>query len=95
MNATEPFSDKLIEFDGIALFLYEKPEFLAAILRHPYYIDVVAPDEALFIDKAAFGNGQVATYVGTHISAVDDNQDDWAGNDVVREKYRKLFESYL
>ena len=53
MNATEPFSDKLIEFDGIALFLYEKPEFLAAMLRHSYYIDVVAPDEARFIDKAA------------------------------------------
>ena len=65
------------------------------MLRHPYYIDVVEPDEARFIDKEAFGKGQVATYVGTHISAVDDNRDDWVGNNTIRDKYRKLFQSYL
>ncbi|KAH6869521.1 EthD domain-containing protein [Thelonectria olida] len=94
-GASEPASKKLVDFDGIAMFLYESPEVLAAMLSHPYYIDVVEPDEHVFIDKNAFGGGMVATFVGNHIEAVDRGKDVWVGDRVRRKKYKKLFESYL
>lgn len=84
-----------VEFDGIALFLYQDPAALVEMLSHPYYIDVVEPDEHKFIDKEAFGVGMVATFIGTHVEAVDDAQDVWQGATGVRNKYDDLFESYL
>ena len=77
------------------MFLYPEPEALNAMLSHPYYLEVVAPDEAKFIDKESFGGGMVATYIGTNIEAVDDGQDVWLGRRSTREKYQRLFQSYL
>lgn len=77
------------------MFLYEAPEVLTAMLSHPYYLEIVAPDEAVFIDKAAFGGGMVATYVGKHIEAVDSGNDVWVGDKEIHDKYQKLFKSYL
>lgn len=94
-GADGPASTELVEFDGIAMFLYPEPEALNAMLSHPYYIDVVLPDEHKFVDKKAFGAGMVATYVGTHIEAVDGGQDVWLGLKSTRDKYQRLFDSYL
>lgn len=77
------------------MFLYEDPEVLAAMLSHSYYVDVVEPDEHVFIDKEAFGAGMVATYVGTHIEAVDGGKDVWLGDPATRDEYQRLFETYL
>ncbi|KAK7216829.1 hypothetical protein V2G26_004832 [Clonostachys chloroleuca] len=90
-----PVSNELVEFDGIAMFLYDSPDVLAAMLSHPYYLEVVEPDEHNFIDKEAYGGGMVATFVGTHIEAVDRAKDVWVGNSKTRTEYRKLFASYL
>jgi hypothetical protein len=94
-GASEPTSKKLVDFDGIAMFLYESPEVLTAMLSHPYYTEVVEPDEHVFIDKNAFGGGMVATFIGNHIEAVDRGEDVWVGDKITRRKYKKLFESYL
>ncbi|CAG9982130.1 unnamed protein product [Clonostachys byssicola] len=88
-------SNELVEFDGIAMFLYESPDILTAMLSHPYYLEVVEPDEHNFIDKEAYGGGMVATFVGTHIEAVDRAKDVWVGNSKTRAEYRELFASYL
>ncbi|KAG8359307.1 hypothetical protein FVEN_g3055 [Fusarium venenatum] len=89
-----PTSNKLVEFDGIAMFLYESADDLTAMLAHPYYIDVVEPDEHVFIDKSAYGNGMVATYIGEHIEVVGDERSVWVGDKKTRNKYQKLFKSY-
>ncbi|KAM0551257.1 hypothetical protein ACHAPJ_008602 [Fusarium lateritium] len=94
-GATKPVSNKLVDFDGIALFLYESPDDLTDMLSHPYYLQVVEPDEHVFIDKSAHGNGMVATYIGKHIEAVDDTRGVWVGDRKTRAKYQKLFNSYL
>ncbi|KAJ4258079.1 hypothetical protein NW762_008219 [Fusarium torreyae] len=94
-GATKPVSNKLVDFDGIALFLYESPNDLTDILSHPYYIQVVEPDEHVFIDKSAHGKGMVATYIGKHMEAVDDTRSVWVGDRKTRAKYQKLFNSYL
>ncbi|KAL0934621.1 ethyl tert-butyl ether degradation [Colletotrichum truncatum] len=93
-GATEPASNETVEFDGVALFLYRAPEDLAAMISHPYYLEVVLPDEHVFIDKTAFGGGQVATFVGTHVEVLDDQRDIWVGNKADREKYQAVFDSY-
>ncbi|KAF4968616.1 hypothetical protein FSARC_4040 [Fusarium sarcochroum] len=93
-GATKPVSNKLVDFDGIAMFLYESPDFLTAMLSHPYYLQVVEPDEHVFIDKSAHGNGMVATYIGAHIEVVDDARNVWAGDRRTRAKYQKIFDSY-
>lgn len=77
------------------MFLYQSPDVLADMLAHPYYLEVVEPDEHKFIDKAAFGGGMVATYVGKNIEAVDRSKDVWVGDQETREKFQKLFNSYL
>ncbi|KAF5022705.1 hypothetical protein F66182_5253 [Fusarium sp. NRRL 66182] len=94
-GATEPVSTELVGFDGIAMFLYESADVLTAMLSHPYYLQVVEPDEHVFIDKTAHGQGMVATYIGKHIEAVDDAADAWLGDAVTRLKYQKLFNQYL
>lgn len=94
-GATEPASTELVPFDGIAMFLYESAEALNDMLSHPYYLEVVAPDEEIFIDKEAFGGGMVATYIGAHIEAVDRAKDVWVGNLTTRAEYQEIFESYL
>ncbi|KAH7141112.1 EthD domain-containing protein [Dactylonectria macrodidyma] len=94
-GASAPASQKLVEFDGIAMFLYESADVLTAMLSHPYYTEVVEPDEHVFIDKNAFGGGMVATFIGNHIEAVDRGRDVWIGDKVTRRKYQKLFDSYL
>jgi hypothetical protein len=94
-GADEPASNEPVEFDGIAIFLYKDPEVLAAMLSHPYYIDVVEPDERVFIDKEAFGAGLVATYIGTNIEGVDGGKDVWVGDAATRDEYRRRFETYL
>ncbi|KAE9570498.1 hypothetical protein CGCF415_v011118 [Colletotrichum fructicola] len=93
-GATEPASDVPVEFDGVAMFLYRSPDDLAAMISHPYYTEVVLPDEGVFIDKSAFGGGQVASFVGAHFEVVDDKKDIWIGSDADREKYQQLFDSY-
>lgn len=94
-GASEPSSRDLVEFDGIAMFLYESPEVLADMLAHPYYVDVVEPDEHKFIDKNAFGGGMVATYIGMHVEAVDGARDVWVGDEKIREEYKEVFEGYV
>ncbi|GJD02417.1 Ethyl tert-butyl ether degradation [Colletotrichum higginsianum IMI 349063] len=94
-GSTEPAATEPVEFDGIAMFLYKSDEVLAAMLAHPYYLEVVEPDEHVFIDKAAFGAGMVATFVGTDIEIVDGRTDVWVGNRATREKYDKVFQSYF
>ncbi|CAH0021763.1 unnamed protein product [Clonostachys rhizophaga] len=94
-GADGPSSTELVDFDGIAMFLYESPEALIAMLSHPYYVNVVAVDEARFIDKSAPGNGFVAMFVGTNIEVVDRAEDVWVGDQEQREKFQKLFNSYL
>lgn len=93
-GATEPASLTPVEFDGIAMFMYRAPEVLTAFLAHPYYTEVVLPDEGVFIDKTAFNGGQVAVFVGQHMEVVDDKQSVWIGNSTMREKYQQIFDSY-
>lgn len=76
------------------MFLYEAPEVLGAMLSHPYYTAVVEPDEPVFIDKSAPGNGMVATYIGNHVEVVDRARDVWVGDDATRIKFQQLFDSY-
>lgn len=76
------------------MFLYESADDLTAMLSHPYYIDVVEPDEHVFIDKSAYGNGMVATYIGENIEVVDDERSVWVGDKKTRNKYQRLFKSY-
>lgn len=76
------------------MFLYESADDLTAMLAHPYYTDVVEPDEHVFIDKSAYGNGQVATYIGEHIEVLDDKRNVWVGDKKTQKKYQKLFNSY-
>ncbi|KAF4468468.1 Ethyl tert-butyl ether degradation [Fusarium albosuccineum] len=90
-----PASSEPVEFDGIAMFLYQTADVLTAMLSHPYYLAIVEPDEHVFIDKEAFGNGMVATYVGTHIEAVDQAKDVWVGDEATRKKYQDIFNTYL
>lgn len=77
------------------MFLYRSDEVLAAMLAHPYYLNVVEPDEHVFIDKSAFGAGMVATFVGKNIEIVDGKKDVWVGEKATRERYQDIFESYL
>ncbi|KAF5552881.1 hypothetical protein FMEXI_2661 [Fusarium mexicanum] len=93
-GATEPVSNELVDFDGIAMFLYESSDVLIDMLSHPYYVNVVEPDEHVFIDKSAHGNGMVATYIGEHIDAVDDAKSVWKGDKKTLAKYQKLFKKY-
>ncbi|KAH7174813.1 EthD domain-containing protein [Fusarium flagelliforme] len=93
-GAEAPVSNQLVDFDGVALFLYESADDLLAMLAHPYYIEVVEPDEHVFIDKSAHGNGQVATYIGEHIDVVDNEKTVWVGDKKTKKKYEKLFKSY-
>ncbi|KAI6781921.1 uncharacterized protein J7T54_005131 [Emericellopsis cladophorae] len=94
-GASAPASDELVDFDGIAMFLYESPEVLTAMLSHPYYLDVVEPDEHVFIDKDAFGLGMVATFIGTNVEVVDRARDVWIGDEDTHEQYQEIFEAYL
>lgn len=94
-GATEPASTELVPFDGIAMFLYESDEALNDMLSHPYYLEVVAKDEEVFIDKEAFGQGMVATYIGAHVEAVDKGKDVWVGNETTLAEYQRIFETYL
>lgn len=93
-GASAPASNNLVDFDGVAMFLYESADDLTAMLSHPYYIDVVEPDEHVFIDKSAYGNGMVATYIGENIEVVDDERSVWVGDKKTRNKYQRLFKSY-
>ncbi|PCD27347.1 hypothetical protein FGRA07_02486 [Fusarium graminearum] len=93
-GASAPASNNLVDFDGVAMFLYESADDLTAMLSHPYYIDVVEPDEHVFIDKSAYGNGMVATYIGENIEVVDDERSVWVGDEKTRNKYQRLFKSY-
>lgn len=95
-SVATPEDNVPVDFDGIATFLYSRPEDLAAMLAHPYYLEVVAPDEARFIDKAAPGGGMVATFVGTTVDAVDGGADAWvAGDEETRQEYRRVFQTYV
>ncbi|EXA33967.1 hypothetical protein FOVG_14831 [Fusarium oxysporum f. sp. pisi HDV247] len=69
-------------------------DVLIDMLSHPYYVNVVEPDEHVFIDKSAHGNGMVATYIGEHIDAVDDAKSVWKGDKKTLSKYQKLFKKY-
>ncbi|GKT47615.1 uncharacterized protein ColSpa_07796 [Colletotrichum spaethianum] len=90
-----PSSNVPVEFDGIAMLLYPSVEVIHAFVTHPYYVDVVEPDEHSFMDKSAFGAGMVATFRGSHVEVVDDNKYVWAGDQATRHKYQELFETYL
>ena len=94
-GASSPASNELVDFDGIAMFLHESPDVLTAMLSHPYYIEVVEPDEHVFIDKAAFGLGMVATFIGTNIEVVDRARDVWVGDETTRAEYEEKFRTYL
>ncbi|KAE8320133.1 EthD domain-containing protein [Aspergillus transmontanensis] len=91
----QPANTTLVSFDGVAMFLYPDPSALTAMLSHPYYIDIVEKDEETFIDKSAYGDGMVTTYVGKNVEVVDEGSNVWVGDATTAEKYQKLFESYL
>ena len=93
-GSPEPESRELVGFDGVALFLYTNPDDIAAFVAHPYYKEVVAPDEAVFIDTQAYNGGMVATYVGPHVDVVEGGDDVWAGDDGTRAEYQALFDKY-
>ncbi|KAF4962829.1 hypothetical protein FSARC_9112 [Fusarium sarcochroum] len=93
-GASEPVSDELVSFDGIAMFLYASADILTAMLSHPYYLHIVEPDEHAFIDKSAYGKGMVATYVGKEVEVVDHRQDVWVGDQKTLMKYQKIFKTY-
>lgn len=93
-GATRPSSDELVDFHGIALFVYDRPEDLEAMLSHQYYIDVVEPDEGVFIDKEAPGGGMVATYIGRNVEVVNNPRGVWPGDEETRVKFQELFDSY-
>lgn len=76
------------------MFLSPSSDTLAQMLAHPYYIEVVAIDEAVFIDKEAYNSGMVATFAGRHVDVVESAADVWVGNETVRAKYRALFADY-
>ncbi|KZL86880.1 hypothetical protein CI238_09235 [Colletotrichum incanum] len=90
-----PSSNVPVDFDGIAMLLYPSVEVIHAFVTHPYYVNVVEPDEHIFMDKSAFGAGMVATFRGTHIDVVDDNEYVWAGDQATRQTYQELFEKYM
>lgn len=89
-----PSSDELVGFDGIAMFLYPSADVLVAMLSHPYYTDIVEPDERVFIDKSAPGGGMVATYIGKHVEAVNRGHDVWLGDRETIKKYQDIFNTY-
>lgn len=91
----EPSSEVPVEFDGIAMLLYPSVEVIHAFVTHPYYTDVVEPDEHNFMDKSAFGAGMVATFRGTQIEVADDNEYVWTGDRATRQLYMDLFATYL
>jgi hypothetical protein len=93
-GSLRPASNMTVEFDGIAMFLYKSADVLTAMLSHPYYIDVVEPDEHVFIDKAAFGSGMVATFIGSQVEVVNERKDVWVGDESVRALYQEMFDSY-
>ncbi|KIL87475.1 hypothetical protein FAVG1_09181 [Fusarium avenaceum] len=93
-GATEPVSNDLVDFDGIAMFLYQSAGDLTDMLSHPYYIEIVEPDEHILIDKSAHGGGMVATYIGKHIEVVDNSQNVWKGDRKTLAKYERLFRTY-
>ncbi|BAE59088.1 EthD domain-containing protein [Aspergillus flavus] len=95
MGADQPANTTLVSFDGIAIFPYLNPSALTAMLSHPYYIDIVEKDEETFIDKSAYGDGMVTTYVGKNVEVADEGSNVWVGDAATAEKYQKLFESYL
>lgn len=94
LNGSEPASSELVGFDGIAMFLSPSSDTLAQMLAHPYYTEVVAVDEAVFIDKEAYNSGMVATFSGRHVDVIENDADVWVGNDTLRAKYRALFAEY-
>ncbi|TDZ36622.1 hypothetical protein C8035_v005075 [Colletotrichum spinosum] len=93
-GSTTPASLEPVDFDGIAMFLYRSADDLVAFLAHPYYTEIVQPDERVFIDQGAFGAGQVAVFIGEHMEAVNGNQNVWGGNSTVKAKYQEIFDSY-
>lgn len=74
-GSTEAASADLVPFDGIAMFLYKSQEVMDAMLTHPYYAEVIQPDEAKLIDKNAFNGGQIATFTGSQVAVLDDKKD--------------------
>ncbi|GKT52763.1 ethyl tert-butyl ether degradation [Colletotrichum tofieldiae] len=90
-----PSSSVPVDFDGIAMLLYPSVEVIHAFVTHPYYVNVVEPDEHVFMDKSAFGAGMVATFRGTHTEVVDENESVWTGDPATRQTYQELFEKYL
>ncbi|WZH49756.1 EthD domain-containing protein [Fusarium acuminatum] len=93
-GATEPASNNLVDFDGIAMFLYQSADVLTDMLSYPYYIEIVEPDEHTLIDKSAHRSGMVATYAGEHIEVVDDSQNIWEGDRKTLAKYQRLLGTY-
>ncbi|KAH7322387.1 EthD domain-containing protein [Stachybotrys elegans] len=93
-GSSRPASNVTVEFDGIAMFLYKSADVLTEMLSHPYYINVVEPDEHVFIDKAAFGTGMVATFIGSQVEVVNERKDVWIGDESVRAQYQEVFDSY-
>ncbi|KAH0420301.1 hypothetical protein CcaCcLH18_14093 [Colletotrichum camelliae] len=93
-GTTEPSSDVPVAYDGIAIFLYPSSSNIDAMLDDEYYQKVVRPDEAVFIDKSAFGGGQVATVVGIFWGVVSNNDNIWVGNRTKENYYQQLFDSY-
>jgi hypothetical protein len=76
------------------MFLYQSADVLTDMLSHPYYIEIVEPDEHILIDKSAHGSGMVATYIGKHVEVVDNSQNVWEGDRKTLVKYQRLFRTY-
>lgn len=69
-NSTEP-SGELFHFDGI--FFAEVPLHInfADAYQDPYYREVIAPDEHVFVDKSGNNDAILATYEGRTVTIVD------------------------
>jgi hypothetical protein len=76
------------------MFLYQSADVLTNMLSHPYYIEIVEPDEHILIDKSAYGSGMVSTYTGEHIEVVDDSRNIWEGDRKTLAKYQRLLGTY-
>lgn len=95
IGTDQPASLEPVEFDGIVQFTVQGPDEMEIITAHPYYLEIVVPDEGNFIDTEAFGHGRIASYMGRQVEGISQAEDVWVGDEELRAKYQEVFETYL
>lgn len=92
-----PASNLPTSFDGIATFRYPNDTALENMLAHRYYTEVVAVDEARFIDREAHNSGQVAVFISAIYDVVGNHAASgnvWNGDKAIKGYYEALFQKY-